>query len=178
MKVAEKTMVEIDYVLNDKDGTLIDTSEGHGPLAYVQGMGQIIPGLESAMEGKSAGDTFQVIIKPEDGYGKKRDDLVYELPKADFAQIEDLQLGMEVELSDGHNQYIMTVVEITEDEVTVDGNHPLAGEVLHFDITVREVREATEEELAPPAHSCSCGDDGCSDDGCSDEGCSDGSCHA
>lgn len=165
MQIADNCFVEMDYVLKDNQGNLIDSSEGHGPLSYVQGKGHIIPGLETEMAGKGAGDEFTVVVSPADGYGEKNDQLVYKFPKDDFAAIENLEPGIQVEMNDGQQSFILTVVDVADDEVTVDGNHPLAGVELHFDINVRNVREATEEEMNEQDHNhdhdCNCDEEGC-----------------
>lgn len=148
MQVAKHKVVAIDYTLTDDDGQTIDTSEGAEPLSYLHGEGNIIPGLESALEGKSTGDQFQVSIPPADGYGERNDDLRQVVARSHFSDIDDLEVGLQFRVpTDGDDTIVVTVVEIGDDEVTIDGNHDLAGVSLNFDITVRDIRDATSEEI-------------------------------
>ena len=148
MQVAKNKVVGIDYKLTDKEGKTIDSSESHGPLYYIQGIGNLIPGLENALDGKKAGDNLKVKIDPKDGYGERNDALCQSVPKAQFESDEGLEIGMQFEVDTEQGELVVSVTKIEGDTVTVDGNHPLAGVELHFDVTVKEVREATAEELA------------------------------
>lgn len=148
MQISGNKVVSIDYTLTDDQGTVIDSSEGRGPLAYLQGHGNIIPGLESALEGKSTGDALQVTVAPADGYGERDDSLTQAVPRNMFENADDIQIGMQFQTASEHGMHIVTVTAIDSDNVTVDANHPLAGQTLNFDVTVVEVRDATEEELA------------------------------
>ncbi|GGM09040.1 hypothetical protein GCM10010841_16830 [Deinococcus aerophilus] len=145
MKITQDTVVEIDYTLT-VDGEIVDRSEPGEPLTYLQGHSNIIPGLERALEGKMAGDMFQEIIQPEDGYGPRDEDNVEELAREDFE--DDVEIGETyyAQAEDG-SVIPFTVLEIDGDNVKVDFNPPLAGQVLTFDVTVVGVREATAEEL-------------------------------
>ncbi|MBL1319949.1 MAG: peptidylprolyl isomerase [Methylophaga sp.] len=147
MKVIENAVVVIDYTLTDNDGEVIDSSEGAGPLAYLQGAGNIIPGLETALLDKEAGDKIQASIEPKDAYGERVEDMKQEVPKELFGGIDNIEVGMQFESETDAGPVMVTVVEMGEEMITVDGNHPLAGEHLNFDVTVREVREASKEEL-------------------------------
>jgi FKBP-type peptidyl-prolyl cis-trans isomerase SlyD len=147
MKVTENAVVVIDYTLKDNDGEVIDSSDGAGPLAYLQGFGNIIPGLEAALLGKEAGDEVQASIEPKDAYGERVEDMKQEVPKELFGGIEKIEVGMQFQSETDAGPVMVTVVEMGEEMITVDGNHPLAGVHLNFDVTVREVREASEEEL-------------------------------
>ncbi len=148
MQIAKDTVVSIDYTLTDDEGQVLDSSEGQTPLSYLHGSGEIIPGLERELDGKRVGDQLQIVVAPEDGYGERNDDLQQEVPREQFDEIEDLDLGMQFQVESSDGPLVITIVAIADDIVTVDGNHPLAGVNLNFDITVREVREATPEELA------------------------------
>ncbi len=148
MQVQKNKVVGIDYKLTDGSGKLIDTSANHGPLYYIQGVGSLIPGLENALEGKKSGDILQVKIAAKDGYGERNDALCQQVPRSQFESNEGLEVGMQFEVDTEQGELVVTVTNIQEDTVTVDGNHPLAGVELHFDVTVKEVREATAEELA------------------------------
>lgn len=147
MRIAENTVVGFDYTLTDDAGQVLDSSEGRGPLWYLHGSGGIIPGLERELAGKEAGDQLQVALAPEDAYGERNEALRQEVPREQFAGIEDLQVGMQFRVDSNAGPVVITVVDIADDVVTVDGNHPLAGVNLNFDLTIREVRQATEEEL-------------------------------
>ncbi len=148
MQITKNSVAAIDYTLTNDGGEVLDTSEGHEPLAYLHGVGGIIPGLERELEGKQVGDQFQAIIVPADGYGVRNDALEQEVSREQFEGAEDLELGMQFQVESDNGPMVVTVVEIDDDVVTIDGNHPLAGENLHFDVTVREVRQATDDELS------------------------------
>ena len=147
MQVANNTVVAVDYTLTGSDGEVIDSSQGGEPLSYLHGAGGIIPGLERELEGKSVGDQLQVVVQPEDGYGEYNDALVQTLPREDFSAVADLEVGLQFQVESNVGPIVVTITQITDDEVTIDGNHALAGEVLNFDVTIREVREATAEEI-------------------------------
>jgi FKBP-type peptidyl-prolyl cis-trans isomerase SlyD len=147
MKVAENVVVVIDYTLKDNDGSVIDSSEGAGPLAYLHGAGNIIPGLEDALLGKEAGDEVQASIEPANAYGERHEQLKQEVPRELFSGVDNVEVGMQFQSETEQGPVLVTVVEVKEETVTVDGNHPLAGVHLNFDVTIREVREATKEEL-------------------------------
>ncbi|MBD14956.1 MAG: peptidylprolyl isomerase [Planctomycetaceae bacterium] len=148
MLIAKNAVVAIDYTLKDDEGEVIDTSAGHQPLAYLHGVGGIIPGLERELEGKQVGDSLQVTVAPTDAYGERNEELEQKVPREQFEGAEQLELGMQFQVETENGPTVVTVIEIDDDEVTIDGNHPMAGTVLHFDVTVRDVREATEDELS------------------------------
>ena len=147
MKVAENAVVVIDYTLKDNAGEVIDSSEGAGPLAYLHGAGNIVEGLEEALAGKEAGAEVQASIEPTKAYGERHEDMKQEVPKELFGGVENIEAGMQFQSETDQGPVLVTVVEVTDEMVTVDGNHPLAGVHLNFDVTIREVREATAEEL-------------------------------
>ena len=148
MQVSKHKVVSIDYTLKADDGRVIDSSQGGTPLSYLHGEGNIIPGLERALEGKAQGEQLQVSVAPADGYGERVDELRQIVSRAEFGDV-DLEVGMQFRASaDGDSEMIVEVVEIDGDSVTIDGNHALAGETLHFDVTVQEIRDATSEEIA------------------------------
>jgi len=138
----------MDYALKDDEGVILDQSQPGQPLSYLHGHKNIIPGLESALEGKSQGDTVAVRVAPEDGYGAPNPALEQVVPRDRFQGVESLEVGMQFQASTEQGPISVRVVKIEDDDVTVDGNHPLAGKHLNFDVTVQEVRAATEEELA------------------------------
>ena len=147
--IGNDLVVSINFTLTDDDGNKMDSSEDSEPLAYLHGAGQIIPGLENALVGKVEGDSLKVRIEPADGYGDVKIDLIQTVKKEDFQGAEAIEPGMvfEAELENGNLQHIV-VTEVDGEEVTVDANHPLAGVVLHFDVEVVGVTEATDEELS------------------------------
>lgn len=147
MQIAKDTVVSIDYTLTDDDGNVIDTSEGRGPLAYLHGSGGIIPGLESELEGEETGAELKVKVAPADGYGERDDALKQVVSRDQFQGVEELEVGMQFRVDSNNGPMIITIIGIEDEQVTVDGNHPLAGVTLNFDVTVREVRAATPEEL-------------------------------
>ena len=147
MKIAENKVALIDYTLRDNDGEMIDSSEGAGPLAYLHGAGNIVEGLEEALIGKKAGDKVKASIEPAKAYGERYEDMKQEVPKELFGGVENIEVGMQFQSETDEGPVLVTVMAISEEMVTVDGNHPLAGVHLNFDVTVREVREPTEEEL-------------------------------
>ena len=152
MQVSKNSVVSIHYTLKDEKGEVLDTSEGRDPLDYLHGAGQIIPGLEEELEGRSAGDEFSVVIEPEQGYGSRDEALVHEVPKSEFDAPEEIEVGMQFRVGAEGGNMIMVVAGLDEDTVTLDGNHPLAGISLSFDVSVAGVREATEDEIKASQH--------------------------
>jgi FKBP-type peptidyl-prolyl cis-trans isomerase SlyD len=148
MQITKHKIVTIDYTLTNVKGTVLDSSLGAEPLTFIQGVGSIIPGLENALEGKSSGDKFTVHIIPEEGYGPRNEALTQVVSKDLFVDVKELQVGMQFEAQTNAGKQLLTITRIEGNDVTIDGNHPLAGETLKFDVTVREVRDATKEELS------------------------------
>lgn len=146
MQIEKHTVVAIDYTLKDDEGTVIDSSDGREPLAYLHGVGSIIPGLEKELEGKSVGDALEVSIPPAEGYGERKEELLQEVDRAQFGDVEDLAPGMQFQVNAETGPLVVTVTDVNEKVVTIDGNHPLAGVNLNFAVTVKEIREATDEE--------------------------------
>jgi FKBP-type peptidyl-prolyl cis-trans isomerase SlyD len=148
VQIEKNRVVTLHYTLRDDQGAVIDTSSGRAPLSYLHGKGNIIPGLEKALAGKSAGDRLEVTVAPEQGYGPRDERLVQTLPRSRFEQGTALQPGMQLRATTPRGARIVTVVKVERDFVTVDGNHPLAGRTLHFAVEVAEVRRATHEEVS------------------------------
>jgi len=146
--IEKNRVVSFNYTLRDEQGTVIDSSSGRGPLSYLHGKGNIIPGLEQALSGKAAGDALDVTVAPEQGYGVRDERLVQIVAKAKFGEVEGLAPGMQVRATGPQGPRMVTVVSVDRDFVTVDGNHPLAGRTLHFSLEVAEVRKATHEEIS------------------------------
>lgn len=147
MQITDKTAVSFHYTLTNPSGEQLDSSRGEEPLLYLHGAGNIIAGLEAALAGKSAGDTFSVTIPPAEAYGELAQDMVQVVSKKMFEGM-DVEVGMQFHADVSHGSGIITVTEIDGDDVTIDGNHPLAGETLIFDVEVVDVRPATSDELA------------------------------
>lgn len=147
MQAAKNRVVKIEYTLKDSDDQVIDTSEGREPLAYIHGVGQLIPGLEQALEGKEPGSDLSVSLSPEEGYGERDESMVLNVPREQFEGTERIEPGMQFQAQTEDGVRILTVLESGEQEVTVDANHPLAGVTLNFEVNVVDVREAEQEEL-------------------------------
>ncbi len=149
MKIGSGSVVGIDYSLHLGDGKVIDASTPGQPMTYLHGEGQIVPGLESALEGLAVGDQKKVVLQPGDGYGEHDPRGLQEVPKHAFPPGFDPQVGMELTAEGQDGEPVPFVVrEVKPEAIVIDLNHPLAGKTLHFDVTVREVRAATAEELA------------------------------
>lgn len=146
MQVTDKTAVSFHYTLTNTVGEQLDSSRGEEPLVYLHGTGNIISGLEAALNGKSVGDKFNVTIPPAEAYGELVPDMVQVVSKKMFEGM-DVEVGMQFHADVSHGAGIITVTEINGDDVTIDGNHPLAGETLIFDVEVVDVRPATADEL-------------------------------
>ncbi len=147
MQITENAVPSIHYTLKNDDGEVLDSSSGQEPMEYLHGAKNIVMGLEKALEGKAVGDSLSVTIPPEEGYGEYDAELVQELPKDMFAGVETIEVGMEFHAQTQHGMQVIEVKKVEGDTVTVDGNHPMAGQNLHFDIEVTGIREATADEL-------------------------------
>ncbi len=145
--IADNLVVSIQYKLTDDDGQIIDQSEGE-PLKYLHGASNIIPGLEQALTGKVEGDSLNVTVAPENGYGEIVPELIQVVNVSAFQGVEKIEPGMifQAQAQDGSSRRIM-VKHVDGEHVTIDANHPLAGKQLHFEVTIEAVRAATEEEI-------------------------------
>lgn len=148
MQISENSVVSFHYTLTDKDGLTIDSSLGGTPLTYLHGVGQIVPGLEFALLGKTAGDSFDVEVSAEEGYGERHDFMVQQVPREAFQGVDVIETGMQFQAQTPQGGMTVTVTAVDDTTVTVDGNHPLAGQTLFFAVEVVSVRDATEEEKA------------------------------
>lgn len=147
MQISEQKVVSIHYTLTNDAGETLDSSSGGDPLVYLHGNQNIIPGLEAALNGKSVGDSIQVSIEPADGYGEYNAELTQVVPSEMFQGVERIEVGMQFQAQTSEGVQVVRIADVDGDNVTVDGNHPLAGERLHFDVAVEEIREASSEEL-------------------------------
>ncbi|MFW6021047.1 MAG: FKBP-type peptidyl-prolyl cis-trans isomerase [Guyparkeria sp.] len=147
MQVQNDHVVSIDYTLKNDAGEVMDSSEQTGPLAYLHGHQNIIPGLEKALDEKSVGDTLTVSIEPADAYGERDERMVQTVPRSMFQGVDEIEPGMRFQAQTEGGVTVVTIKEVNGDEITLDGNHELAGETLHFDVEVKDVRPASEEEI-------------------------------
>ncbi|MGY0556631.1 FKBP-type peptidyl-prolyl cis-trans isomerase [Lysobacter sp. A421] len=147
MEIEERRVAAFHYTLTNDAGEVIDKSATDAPLAYLHGAGNIVPGLEKALLGKKTGDSLIADVAPEEAYGPRHEGLIQTVPRSAFEGVESVQPGMQFEARTEKGPLLVTVTKVEPEEVVVDGNHPLAGQQLHFAVDVVEVREATEEEL-------------------------------
>jgi FKBP-type peptidyl-prolyl cis-trans isomerase SlyD len=144
MQISKHKVASIHYTLTDHEGKVLDSSSGREPLHFIQGIGNLIPGMEEGLEGKKKGDKFILKVSPEKGYGLKSDEMIQRIPRSAFGS-QKIEKGTQFQTKQGS---VVTVTGIGLNEITVDGNHPLAGVELNFDVEVMSIREATEEELS------------------------------
>ncbi|PMR69898.1 FKBP-type peptidyl-prolyl cis-trans isomerase [Halomonas heilongjiangensis] len=147
MQIAQNSVVAFHYTLTNDAGEVLDSSEGREPLTYLHGAGNIIPGLEKELEGRAAGDKLTATVQPAEGYGEQQPQLVQEVPRDAFQGVESVEPGMQFQAQTQGGPLMVTVTKVEGDTVTVDGNHPLAGQILNFDVEIAEVREASQEEI-------------------------------
>lgn len=147
MQIADKKVALIDYTVKTSEGQLVDTSEGNEPLAFLCGFQNIIPGLESALLGKQANDELEVVVEPANAYGDRQEDMIKEVPLSAFEGVDKVEAGMQFQADSPNGPQLITITKVEDDVATVDGNHPLAGVTLNFEVKVLEVREPSAEEL-------------------------------
>ena len=147
MEITADRVVLIHYTLKDDAGAVIDSSAGGEPLAYIQGHGNLVAGLEKALEGKPDGSKVAVSVTPDEGYGRHDSNLIQRVPKRSLQGAGAIKKGMQFQGRTDEGMRLFTVTAVIGDMVTLDGNHPLADKTLHFDVQVVSVREATTEEL-------------------------------
>lgn len=147
MDISANKVVSFDYTLRNDEGEIIDTSDGAEPLLYLHGHGNIVPGLEKGMIGKQVGDHFSVAVPAAEGYGEYKPELKQIVSRAAFEGVDKIEPGMQFNAQSDIGPMTVFVTDVTEDKVTVDGNHPLAGKNLNFVIEITDIREATNEEI-------------------------------
>ena len=148
MKIEKDKVVSIEYMLRDAKGHVIESTEEGNPLDYLHGHSNLISGLESELESKLAGDELKAKILPEKGYGAWNEERIQIVPREDFSELPDIQVGMQL-IAQGEGQEIpVMVIDVDDEHVTLDANHPLAGKVLFYEVKVAAVRDATSEEIA------------------------------
>ena len=145
--VAADKVVEIHHTLTNGAGEEVDSSRGEAPLPYIHGQENLVPGLERELEGKAVGDKLVVTVDPADGYGDVNPELTQSIPRDQFEFDGEIEIGMRFEAEAEHGLELVTVIAVSDEEITIDANHPLAGETLNFDVEIVSVRDATEEEL-------------------------------
>ena len=149
MSIKDNSAVSFHYSLTDDEGQQLDSSAGKEPLAYLHGAGNIIPGLENALTGKAVGDSMTVAVSAAEGYGEVQQELIQDVPRTSFQGVEQIEVGMQFEAQTGQGGTVpVTVTAVTDETVTVDGNHPLAGKNLNFEVEIVDIRKATEEEVS------------------------------
>lgn len=147
MQALKEKVVSIHYTLVGDDGNIIDSSEGKSPLSYLHGAQNIVPGLEQALEGRAAGENIEVTVPPEEGYGPRDDQLVQPVSKSQFPENLEPQVGMKLQAQTPAGPRAVTVVNVEDETVLLDANHPLAGQTLNFKVSIVDVRDATPAEL-------------------------------
>ncbi len=149
MQIAPNTVVTMTYTLTNAEGQVLDQADASHPFVYMQGAHNIIPGLEQALAGKQAGDTAVVTVQPEDAYGEYNEQLTQQVPRQMFGNVPEDQLvvGAQFQAQTNGGMEILTIADVDGDMITIDANHPLAGETLTFDVKILEVRAATTEEI-------------------------------
>jgi len=147
MKAARGMVVSMHYTLTDDSGEVLDTSRDREPLSYLHGHGNIIPGLEKALEGTGVGHKSKVTVAPAEGYGEKNPEMIFEAPREHFPSDMKIEAGARVFAEGEHGRITLTVVRLTEKGALLDANHPLAGKTLSFDVEITDIRTATNEEL-------------------------------
>jgi FKBP-type peptidyl-prolyl cis-trans isomerase SlyD len=148
MKASSGKIVSLHYTLTDDRGVLLDSSREREPFIYLHGHGYIVPGLETELEGCEAGFHGAIQVSPANGYGEYNPQAVFEVPRDRFPPHEEIEVGMQVQGEGEHGILNFTVVEVNDQGVVLDANHPMAGKTLNFQVEVLHVRDATAQELA------------------------------
>jgi len=150
MKIGKNKIASLGYTLKNDDGQILDQADKDHPFLYMHGTGGIIKGLENALEDKSVDDNFNLIVAPEDAYGERDNTLTEAVPKTMFEGIpdEELKAGAQFHAQTAQGAQIISIASVDGETINIDANHPLAGETLHFEVSILDIREATEEEIA------------------------------
>ncbi len=146
--ISNGKVVTLSYTLKNSQGEELDKATASEPFVYLHGQGQVVPGLETALEGEKSGAKKSVTIAPAEAYGELNPELKSTLERSFFPQGTEIQVGMRFRAQVGENPVIFAVEKVEGDQITINGNHPLAGETLHFELEIHDVREATQEELS------------------------------
>jgi FKBP-type peptidyl-prolyl cis-trans isomerase SlyD len=150
MNIVKNSIATLHYILKDNDGEILDTADENNPFLYMHGVGGMIPGLEKALENATTGDNIVVSVPPAEAYGERNPNLTQDVPREMFAGVadEDMVVGAQFQAQTDQGVEIITVAAIDGDTIKIDGNHPMAGETLNFDVNVIDVREASAEEIS------------------------------
>ncbi|MCK5813995.1 MAG: peptidylprolyl isomerase [Cocleimonas sp.] len=150
MSLTKNQVASVAYTLKNAEGQIIDQADKEHPMAFIHGVGGMIPGFEKALEGKNIGDSFSLVVEPAEAYGERNDALTQDVERAMFAGVPDDQLvaGAQFQAQTDAGVEVITIAGVDGDMIKIDANHPLAGETLHFDVEMLDIRAATEEELA------------------------------
>jgi FKBP-type peptidyl-prolyl cis-trans isomerase SlyD len=146
-KIAKDLVVGIDYRLTTVDGTEVDSTDDRGPMEYLHGHRNIIAGLEKELEGREVGDSLEATVGPEEGYGEHDPERIVQVSREQLGFEPEVGAVVAAKLPDGREQHLL-IAEIEGETVTLDGNHPLAGQTLHFEVSIASIRAATDEEIA------------------------------
>lgn len=152
MKVVKNSIVKLEYIMMDHSGEILESSKIDGEYDYLHGIGEMLPGVEKALSGLEKGDSIDIVIPPEDGFGIKNDEFIFEVDKSIFPEETDLEPEMEFDVEDEDGANIITVLELRGDKVLVDKNHPLAGETLKVQAKILDVRIAEDWEIEHWGH--------------------------
>lgn len=147
MNIKENSVVQMHYKLTNKEGMLLDSSEGREPLTYMHGKQMLIPGLENQLAGKEMGNKFVAEVPANEAYGDKSPEMIHVVPKENFKGDGELQAGLQIQIDTNQGTQMAVITKVEGDDVTIDMNHPLAGMDLSFDVEIVDVREATQEEI-------------------------------
>jgi FKBP-type peptidyl-prolyl cis-trans isomerase SlyD len=147
MQITTNTVVSMHYTLTGESGEVLDSSIGQEPLVFLSGAQNIIEGLDAALQGKAIGEKVSVTVKPEEGYGPVYQEMIQEVPRENFQGVDVIEVGMQFMAQTPNGEQPVTVIAVAEEGVTLDGNHPLAGQTLSFDVEILDVRDASQEEV-------------------------------
>lgn len=148
LMIGQNSVVSMHYTLKNDAGEIMDSSEGQAPMVYLHGANNLIPGLEAELTGKTSGTSFSATIQPAEAYGEFSEGLIQVISKSMFDGVESIEVGMTfVAQGEGGAQRQVRVTDVQGDDITIDANHPLAGQTLHFDVEVLKVREGTQQEI-------------------------------
>ena len=150
MTIVKNAIATLHYTLKDDEGEILAEADENNPFMYMHGVGGMIPGLEKALENRISGDNVVVSVPPAEAYGDRNPDLTQDVPREMFSEVDDEEMvvGAQFQAQTDQGVEIITVAAIEGDVIKIDGNHPMAGETLHFDVTILDVRDATEEEVS------------------------------
>jgi len=147
MQIEKHKAVSIHYTLTGQDDSVIDSSRDAEPLDYIHGLGVLVPGLETVLQGKGVGDRIVVTVPPAEGYGERSDSLLQKIERSMFEFDGDIEVGMRFQAETEQGVELVEVAAVDDTHISIDANHPLAGETLHFDVEIIAIRDATTEEI-------------------------------